>query len=79
MRLSVTVTPRARRERIERIDSTHLRVTVTAPPHEGRANEAVVKVVATFFGVPPSQVKIVRGLTSRQKVIEIANPALLPG
>ncbi len=75
MRLSVTVTPRARVERVERIDPTHLRVAVTAPPHEGRANAAMVRAVAAFLGVRSSQVKIVRGLTSRQKVLEIAGPA----
>jgi len=60
VRLSVTVTPRARRERVERMDPAHLRVAVTAPPQEGRANAAVVKTIAAFLGVRPSQVKIVR-------------------
>jgi uncharacterized protein (TIGR00251 family) len=46
-------------------------VTVTAPAREGRANAAVVKAVADFLNVAPSQVRIVRGLTSRHKVLEI--------
>ncbi len=71
MRLSVVVTPRAARERVERIDATTLRVAVTAPPHEGRANAAVVKAVAAFLDVAPSRVRIIRGEASRRKIIEV--------
>ena len=67
----VTVTPGARSERIERIDASRLRVAVTEPPREGRANAAVVRAVARFFGVRASAVRIVRGMTSRSKIIEI--------
>ncbi len=71
MRLSVVVTPRAARERVERIDATHLRVAVTAPPHEGRANAAVVKAVAAFLDVAPTRVRIIRGEASRRKIIDV--------
>ncbi len=71
MRFSVIVTPRAGRERVERIDATHLRVAVTAPPHEGRANAAVVKAVAAFLDVAPSRVRIIRGEASRRKIVDV--------
>lgn len=71
MRLSVVVTPGARQARVERIDGTSLRVAVTAPAREGRANAAVVRAVAEFLNVAPSWVRIVRGLASRRKVLEI--------
>jgi uncharacterized protein YggU (UPF0235/DUF167 family) len=71
MRLSIIVTPGARTERVERLDATQLRVAVTEPPREGRANAAVVSSVARFLGVPPSRVRIVRGLSSRRKVLEV--------
>ncbi len=71
MRLSVVVTPRAARVRVERIDATRLRVAVTAPPHEGRANAAVVKAVAAFLDVAPSRVRIIRGQASRRKIIDV--------
>ncbi len=70
-RLFVVVTPRAKAERVERLDDTQLRVAVTEPPWEGRANTAVVGAVARFLGVPISHVRIVRGLTSRRKVVEV--------
>ena len=71
VRITVTVTPGARSERIERIDASRLRVAVTAPAREGRANDAVVRAVARFLGVRVSAVRIVRGLASRSKIIEI--------
>jgi uncharacterized protein (TIGR00251 family) len=71
-RLSVHVTPHARRERVERLDQTTLRVAVTAPPHEGQANAAVLKAVARFLNVPPSRIRIVRGQAGRRKILEIA-------
>ena len=67
----MTVSPGARTERIERVDATRLRVAVTEPPREGRANAAVVRAVARFFGVPVSSVRIVHGLTGRSKVLEV--------
>jgi hypothetical protein len=71
MRLSVLVTPGARTEWVERLDATTLRVAVTEPPREGRANTAVVIAIARFLGVPRSRVRIVRGLTSRRKAVEV--------
>ena len=44
---------------------------VKAMPHEGKANEAVIELVARHFKVPKSVVTIVTGLTSRNKIIEI--------
>jgi hypothetical protein len=71
MRLSVHVTPRARRSKVERVDTTTLRVAVAAPPHKGQANAALIKVVAEFLGVAPSRVRIVWGQTGRRKMLEI--------
>ena len=72
MYIVVTVTPRARRAHVERIDETHLRVAVAAVPRAGRANDAVIAALAEYFHVPPSRVRIVRGQTNRHKVVEIA-------
>ncbi len=72
MRLSVTVVPNARSTRVDRLDAGRLRVAVTAPPREGRANEAVVAALAEHFGVPRSHVRIIRGAGSRHKIVEIA-------
>ena len=46
-------------------------VRVKARPEKGKANEALIKVLADYFNTPPSLVKIVSGHTSRHKIVEI--------
>ncbi|TAK66451.1 MAG: DUF167 domain-containing protein [Dehalococcoidia bacterium] len=70
-RIDVRLTPRGGRDRIDGWDGDVLRVRVAAPPAEGRANEAMVRLVAKALGVPPSRVSLVAGAQSRTKVIEI--------
>lgn len=71
MKITVRVKPNAKETRVEKIDETHLIVSVTAPPQEGRANRAVILAIATYFDIAPSRVSIVSGLASRRKIIEI--------
>ena len=71
MRLTVKVTPGAKHERVTRIDASQLRIAVTEPAREGRANAAVVRAVARFLDVPPSAVRVIHGMTRRTKVIDI--------
>ncbi len=49
-----------------------LKVRLTAPPVEGAANDALVKLVSTALGIPQRRIAIVSGQTSRTKVIEIS-------
>jgi uncharacterized protein YggU (UPF0235/DUF167 family) len=74
MRLSITITTRARRPRVEETGSGALRVWVTAPPHDGQANAALIAAVAAHVGVARSRVRLVRGHTSRVKILEIEEP-----
>ncbi len=48
-----------------------LRVKVTAPPEDGKANSAVCKLLGKRLGVPKSAVRVVRGETARHKQVEI--------
>jgi uncharacterized protein YggU (UPF0235/DUF167 family) len=52
------------------------RVWVRAPAIEGRANDAIVRVLAKALGLRPRQVQIASGITSRQKVVELDLPDL---
>lgn len=70
--ITVQVTPRARRPRVDSLPDGTLRVAVTAPPHEGQANDAVIAVLADHFGVSPGRVRIVRGHRGRRKIVEIS-------
>jgi uncharacterized protein (TIGR00251 family) len=74
VRISITVIPRARRTCVERMGDDRFRVAVTAPPHEGRANAAVVEALARYFRVPRGEVRIVRGQTGRHKLVEVGRP-----
>lgn len=71
MRVEVRVTPRARRAGVELLPDGTLAVKVTAPAEGGRANEAVVELLAAHFRVPKRSVAILRGRTARRKLVEI--------
>ena len=71
VRLQVRVRPRARVNKVEVTDLGEVRVYVTEAPEGGRANKAVVAAIAGAVGVPRSSVAIVRGRTSRDKLLEI--------
>ena len=70
--LRVRVQPRAQRDALCGERGGALVVRVTAPPVEGRANEALAHVLARALGVPPSAVHVVRGATGRDKLVAVA-------
>jgi hypothetical protein len=72
MLIRVRVQARARKAEVEAMPGGRLKVRVTAPAHEGKANQALVMVLARHFGVSKSRVRIVAGLASRSKLVEIA-------
>ena len=69
---AVRVVPRASRNGIVGVHGDALKVRVTAPPVEGRANEALIAFLAKRLGVRKSQVDIVAGATSRRKMIRVS-------
>ena len=71
MNLNVRVQPKSNRNSVEIADDDTVRVRVTAPPDRGKANDAVVRLLASKLGVSKSVVRIVRGHTSRSKVIQV--------
>ena len=70
MKIKVKVKPRSKTAEVMREGDSFI-VKVQEPPREGKANHAVIKLLAEHFGVPQSQVRILSGLRSRSKVIEI--------
>lgn len=71
MKIFLKVKPGSKQEKIEKISDNIFTVWVKEPPIEGRANEAVVKVLAEYFGVSKSQVRISHGATGRMKMAEV--------
>jgi uncharacterized protein (TIGR00251 family) len=69
---AVKVHPRARKNAITGAVGDALKLALTAPPVEGKANQAVIEFFADLFQIPRSSVTIASGETSRNKVIRIA-------
>ncbi len=70
MRVFATVKTRPRAEHVEAIDATHFIVSVKAPPIEGKANAAVVRLLARHLGVSQDALTLRSGATGKQKVFE---------
>src|SRR5438045_9556354 len=70
--LSIKVQPRAKKNAITGTVGDALKVSLTAPPVDGKANQAVIEFFADIFKMPRSSVTIASGETSRLKVIRIS-------
>ena len=68
--LNVRVIPNARKNEIIK-DGNTFRVRLSAPAAEGKANSALIELLAEHFGVKKSAVKIVKGIKSRNKLVEL--------
>jgi len=70
---TVRVVPRASRNEIAGVQGEALRVRLTAPPVEGAANKALVKLLAEVLEIAAHDIDIVAGHTGRQKVVRVAD------
>ena len=71
MKIDVRVKPNSRMEEVTQEGVSTFTVRTKEPPIEGRANRAVVRLLAKHLGIRESQLRIVKGLKSKTKVIEI--------
>ncbi len=69
--ISVRVQPRASRDRVVGFRGGALRVSVSAPPHGGQANAALLELLAGTLGVAKSRLRIVRGHAARDKLVAV--------
>jgi uncharacterized protein (TIGR00251 family) len=69
--LNVRLQPRARKEEIVGERDGRIVIRVTAPPVDGKANEALCRLIARAANVAPSRVAVVRGHTGRNKVVRV--------
>lgn len=81
--LSVRVTPNAKKDAVENIKldvngKAKLRVRVTAVPEDGKANKAVIKLLAKYFAISSSSFTLISGDTSRHKRFLITAPYEMP-
>jgi len=77
VRVALRVTPKASRNAVTGLADTAeggkaLKVAVTAVPEDGKANDAVIKLLAKLWHVPKSSIAVVAGQTDRNKILHVA-------
>lgn len=70
-RIAVRLKPRGHRDELIGVEDGVLQARVSAPPVDGRANEALRRLLAKRLGVAPSRVRVLRGEKSREKLLEV--------
>ena len=76
--LQLHVQPRASRDEFAGAHGDALKVRITAPPVDGKANALLVRFLAEQFDTPRAAVELVNGETGRRKTFRIRNPRRLP-
>jgi uncharacterized protein (TIGR00251 family) len=71
MKISIRVKPNARKNEVKQLEGNNYLVSVTVPPVEGKANEKLIELLAEYFGKPKRAIVILRGESSRNKIVEI--------
>jgi len=72
------VQPKASRDALVGLYGERLKVQISAPPVDGKANKHLLKYIAKEFGVAKTRVSLIRGESSRQKTLQIINSQKLP-
>ncbi len=70
MKITVKAIPNAKKAEVKEQDGV-LRVKIDLPPIDGKANKRLIEILAEYFSIPKSRIKIIRGGSSKNKVIEI--------
>lgn len=76
--LSLYIQPKASRDQIVGVHGGELKVAITAPPVDGKANTHLTKYLAKAFKVPKGNIKILKGKLGRHKQIQILSPRVIP-
>lgn len=71
MKIHIIAKPKKKQEKVEKLEGGYYAVSVKEPATEGRANQAIIKTLAKYFSVSPSEIDIVSGHTGNIKTVEI--------
>lgn len=69
--LKIKVEPRSSRKGISGVVGDAIKIKLNAPPVGGAANEELIEVLSEEFGIKKTSIRILRGMSSRNKVVEI--------
>ena len=74
--LAIRVQPRAKRDELRGVlPDGRIKIALTAPPLDGKANQALLKFLSKLLGVNKTKIQICRGVTSRDKLLEVSGIA----
>jgi uncharacterized protein (TIGR00251 family) len=76
--LAVHIQPRSSHSKIIGVHNQRLKIKITAPPVDGQANAEIFQFLSKLFGVTKSQIVLLNGHTSRDKLFRIPAPSKLP-
>ena len=76
--LNVNVKPKAKKNALLKEENGYLKLSIKAPPEDGKANNELISFLAKLFGVTQSKIKLIRGRKSRYKQFLIENPKHSP-
>ena len=71
MKINIRVSPRASRNELKKLPDNSYKAFLTAAPVDGKANDALIKLLSEELDISKSKIKIARGLTSKNKLVEI--------
>ena len=73
MLIKVKVFPGSKNQKIIKKSEDNFEIKVKAEPQKGKANQETFKIIADYFKIPQSQIKLIKGAKGRNKVFEIKN------
>jgi len=76
--LQIYVQPKASRDQVVGLHCDAIKLAITAPPVDGKANAHVIKLLAQWFDVAKSQIELQRGELNRHKQLRIRQPKIIP-
>ena len=71
MKIFVSVKTNAKEDAVQSVNGSHYSVRIKVSPVQGKANEALLRLMADFLDIPVSRLRIVSGFSSKQKVLEV--------
>lgn len=71
MRIYVKVIARSSKNEVKEINQGEYKVKVTAPPVDGKANQATIEELAKYFKVPKNRIEIIAGKSAKTKIVDI--------
>lgn len=71
MKILVKAKTKAKEDKIEKISETHFKVAIRELPEKGKANEAIIKILAQYFKINQANIKLISGFSSKNKMFEV--------